>query len=296
MKLTDLELISSIVYKRTGIVLGPQKDYLIDTRLAPIARQFGHLSVEQLVQSIRGGCKTAEDAAVESMTTNETLFFRDKLPFDNMANVVIPELLKKRSPNAPLRIWCVACSSGQEPYSLSMMLNEMGLSAKQVTIMATDVSHLMVERAKKGIYSQFEIQRGLPEKLLREHFQQEGLTWLINPKLAERIEFRQLNILDDFNHLGVFDIIFCRNLLIYFDETRKRDVLSRLRRSMSNDGYLFLGAAETVLGLTQDIVPHHTAKTIYVHAGTSEAQQSYRPSTAHLNSNLVSSNLMAFGR
>jgi chemotaxis protein methyltransferase CheR len=279
MKLPDLELISSIVHKRTGIVLGPQKDYLIDTRLAPVARQFGHLSVEQLVQSIRAGCKLAEDAAVESMTTNETLFFRDKLPFDNMQNVVIPELLRKRSPNAPLRIWCAACSSGQEPYSLSIMLDEMGLSAKQVTIVATDFSSSMIERAKKGIYSQFEIQRGLPAKTLLSNFEQEGLTWRIHPKLAERIEFKKLNILDDFNHLGVFDIIFCRNLLIYFDETRKKDVFSRLGRSLAQDGYLFLGAAETVLGLTKEIVPHHTAKTIYVHAGSSEAQQAYRPST-----------------
>jgi chemotaxis protein methyltransferase CheR len=277
MKLNDLELISSIVHKRTGIVLGPQKDYLIDTRLAPIARQFGHLSVEQLVQSIRMGCKLAEDAAVESMTTNETLFFRDKLPFENMENVVIPELLKKRSINAPLRIWCAACSSGQEPYSLSIMLNEMGLSSKQVTIVATDFSSSMIERAKKGIYSQFEIQRGLPATFLFKYFTQEGLTWRVNAQLAERVEFKQLNILDDFNHLGVFDIIFCRNLLIYFDETRKKDVFSRLGRSLAQDGYLFLGAAETVLGLTKDIVPHHTAKTIYVHAGSSEAQQAYRP-------------------
>jgi chemotaxis protein methyltransferase CheR len=276
MKIADLELISSIVHKRTGIVLGPQKDYLIDTRLAPIARQFGHLSVEKLVQSIRMGCKLAEDAAVESMTTNETLFFRDKLPFENMENVVIPELLKKRSANAPLRIWCAACSSGQEPYSLSIMLNEMGLSSKQVTIFATDFSSLMIERAKKGIYSQFEIQRGLPATFLFKYFTQEGLTWRVNSQLADRVEFKQLNILDDFNHLGVFDIIFCRNLLIYFDEIRKKDVFSRLGRSLAQDGYLFLGAAETVLGLTKDIVPHSVAKTIYVHAGSSEAQQGYR--------------------
>ncbi len=288
MKINDLELISNIVYKRTGIVLGPQKDYLIDTRLAPIARQFGHISVEQLVQSIRLGCKLAEDAAVESMTTNETLFFRDKLPFDNMSNLVIPELLKKRAPNAPLRIWCAACSSGQEPYSLSMMLEEMGLSSKQVTIVATDFSSLMIERAKKGIYSQFEIQRGLPASFLFKYFTQVGLTWRVNSHLAERIEFKQLNILDDFSHLGVFDIVFCRNLLIYFDEMRKKDVFSRLARSLAQDGYLFLGAAETVLGLTRDIVPHNTAKTIYVHAGSPEAQQPYKASTP--------SSYAAFGR
>ncbi len=273
MKLEDLELISSIVHRRTGIVLGRQKDYLIDTRLAPVARQFGHLSVEKLVQSIRSGCKPAEDAAVESMTTNETLFFRDKLPFDNMTNIVIPELFKKRSSSAPLKIWCAACSSGQEPYSLSMMLYEMGVGPNQVTILATDVSHAMVERAKNGIYSQFEVQRGLPAKLLEKYFVQEGLTWKISSRLAERIEFKQFNLLDDFAYLGVFDIIFCRNLLIYFDEARKKDILHRLSKSLAHDGYLFLGAAETVLGLTRDVVPHITAKTIYVRSGSDEAQQ-----------------------
>ncbi len=273
MKLEDIQLISSIVHRRTGIVLGPQKDYLIDTRLAPVARQFGHLSVEKLVQSIRTGCKPAEDAAIESMTTNETLFFRDKLPFENMTNVVIPELFKKRSSSAPLRIWCAACSSGQEPYSLSMMLYEMGLGPNQVTILATDVSYSMVERAKNGMYSQFEIQRGLPTKFLDKYFLQDGLTWRTSPRLSERIEFRQFNLLDDFAYLGVFDVIFCRNILIYFDEARKKDILRRLSKSMAHDGYLFLGAAETVLGLTGDVVPHVTAKTIYVRADSDVARQ-----------------------
>ena len=274
MKLADLELISNLVHRRTGIVLGRQKDYLIDTRLAPVARLFGYLSVEQLVQTIRIGDQPAEDAAVEAMTTNETLFFRDKIPFDNIKTIVIPSLLKKRVAGQPLRIWCAACSSGQEPYSLSILLDEMGLGINQASILATDFSHGMIKRAKAGIFSQFEIQRGLTTPLLNKYFTQDGQVWRINPRLGERIEFKQVNMLDDFKYLGNFDVIFCRNLLIYFDEQRKKDVISRLKKTLSYDGYLFLGAAETVLGLTKEVVPHAIAKSVYVHAGSAEAQPS----------------------
>ncbi len=273
MKIADLEFISSIVHRRVGIVLGREKDYLIDTRLAPVARLFGHLSIEQLVQSIRAGHKLAEDAAIEAMTTNETLFFRDKQPFEYMSNLILPSLLQRRSPGTPLRIWCAACSSGQEPYSLSMLLDEMGLGPNRVSIMATDISRNMVARAQAGIYSQFEIQRGLPTRFLLKHFVQDGLTWRINQRMGERIEFKVLNILDDFRYLGTFDIILCRNLLIYFDEARKKDVLSRLSRSLARDGYMLLGAAETVIGLTKEVVPHNTARALYVLPESAEAQQ-----------------------
>ena len=278
MKIEDLTLISAIVYRRAGIMLGREKDYLIDTRLAPIARQFGHLSIEKLVDAIRRGHPEAEDAAVEAMTTNETLFFRDKQPFEHLTNLVIPNLLQRRAPGTPLRIWCAACSSGQEPYSIAMALEELSHIVRQtkVSILATDLSKAMIARAKAGIYSQFEIQRGLPTRYLQKYFAQDGLTWRVDQRLTEKIDFRTINLLEDFNYLGRFDIIFCRNLLIYFDEARKRDMLQRLCRSLAPDGYVFLGAAETVIGLNQDLMPHAVAKALYVPRGSEEAQQNIR--------------------
>ena len=278
MKLDDLMLISSIVHRRAGIVLGREKDYLIDTRLAPIARQFGHLSIEKLVDQIRRGHPEAEEAAIEAMTTNETLFFRDKQPFEHFANLVIPNLLQRRPPGSTIRIWCAACSSGQEPYSIAMLADELvpKLGSSRVSILATDLSKAMVSRAKAGIYSQFEIQRGLPTRFLQKHFQPDGLTWRIDGRLTERIDFRSANLLEDFSYLGRFDVIFCRNLLIYFDEARKKDILHRLSRSLAPDGYVFLGAAETVIGINQDLQPHAVAKALYVLRDSEEAQQSTR--------------------
>ena len=278
MKLDDLMLISSIVHRRAGIVLGREKDYLIDTRLAPIARQFGHLTIEKLVETIRCGHPEAEDAAVEAMTTNETLFFRDKQPFEHFSNLVLPNLMLRRPPGSVIRVWCAACSSGQEPYSIAMLLDELTarLGSQRVTILATDLSKAMIARSRAGNYSNFEIQRGLPQRFLQRHFTQEGLTWKIESRLTDRIDFRTINLLDDFQHLGKFDIIFCRNLLIYFDEARKKDILRRLAYSVAGDGYVFLGAAETVIGLNQELVPHAVAKALYVPQGSAEALQTMR--------------------
>lgn len=274
MRLDDLTLISSIVHRRAGIVLGREKDYLIDTRLAPIARQFGHLSIEKLVDSIRKGHPEAEDAAVEAMTTNETLFFRDKQPFEHLSNLILPNLLQRRGAGQPIRIWCAACSSGQEPYSIAMLIDELSyrFSGSRINILATDLSKSMIARAKSGIYSQFEIQRGLPTRFLDRYFRKDGLTWYIDQRLTEKIEFRTLNLLEDFGYLGRFDIIFCRNLLIYFDEARKKDLLTRLARSLATDGYMILGAAETVIGLNQELLPHNSAKALYVPKASPEAQ------------------------
>jgi len=279
MKLPDLTLISDIVHRRTGIVLGREKDYLIDTRLAPIARQFGHISIEKLIEAIRRGHPEAEEAAVQAMTTNETLFFRDKQPFEHLSQTVFPGLLQRRPAAQPLRVWSAACSSGQEPYSIAMLADQLvpRLGPQKLAIIATDLSKAMIARAKAGIYSQFEVQRGLPTRYLQTYFVQDGLTWKIDPKLGERIEFRTFNMLDEFAGLGRFDVIFCRNLLIYFDEARKRDILQRLCRALAPDGYLFLGAAETVIGLTQDLVPHASAKALYVPRTSQDATQGSRP-------------------
>jgi chemotaxis protein methyltransferase CheR len=191
------------------------------------------------------------------MTTNETFFFRDKIPFDHLRETILPALIAARAKEKRLRIWCAAASSGQEPYSIAMLLR--GFAARlrgwRVDLLATDLSSDVIERARCGVYSQFEVQRGLPIQLLLRHFSQIGDQWQIGPELREMVQFRTLNLLNDFSPLGTFDVVFCRNVLIYFDLPTKTAVLERIARQTSADGYLTLGAAETVVGLTDAFKP-----------------------------------------
>src|SRR5262249_15244191 len=199
------------------------------------------------------------------MTTNETFFFRDKVPFDHFRDTIMPELLKSREARRSLRIWCAASSTGQEPYSLAMCLKEMGaaLSGWRVEIIATDLSQEVWEKSKAGFYSQFEVQRGLPIQFLMKYFKQIGESWQINPELRAMVQYRQLNLLHDFSQLGVFDVIFCRNVLIYFDQDTKINIFSRLARQIEPDGFLVLGAAETVVGLTDAFRPIPERRGLY---------------------------------
>ena len=191
------------------------------------------------------------------MTTNETFFFRDKVPFDHFRDTIMPEIIKARAGRRSVRIWCAAGSTGQEPYSLAMSLKEMGaaLTGWRVEIIATDLSQEVLEKAKAGVYSQFEVQRGLPIQMLMKYFKQTGETWQVNPELRAMIQHRQLNLLQDFAQLGTFDVIFCRNVLIYFDQDTKINIFNRLARQIEGDGFLVLGAAETVVGLTDTFKP-----------------------------------------
>jgi chemotaxis protein methyltransferase CheR len=190
---------------------------------------------------------------VEAMATNESFFFRDKIPFEQLRDIMIPRLMAARTTRRRIRIWCAAASTGQEPYSIAMTLKEMGarLHGWRVEIIASDLSNEVLARAISGLYSHFEVQRGLPIGLLLKYFTQKGELWQITAEIRSMVSFRQLNLLSDFAHLGVFDIVFCRNVLIYFDQTTKTQVLERLGCSMETDGYLVLGAAETVVGLTE---------------------------------------------
>ncbi len=200
------------------------------------------------------------------MTTNETFFFRDKIPFDHLKATVLPDLLKVRASRRSLRIWCAASSTGQEPYSIAMCLKELGpaLAGWRVEIVATDLSQAVLEKARAGMFSQFEVQRGLPIQLLVKHFTQIGEMWQLNSDLRAMVQFKQLNLLQDFAHLGVFDVIFCRNVLIYFDQDTKTNVFRRLARQIDGDGYLMLGAAETVVGLTDAFKPFPDRRGLYV--------------------------------
>jgi len=199
------------------------------------------------------------------MTTNETFFFRDKVPFDHFRDSIMPEIMKARANRKSIRIWCAAGSTGQEPYSLAMSLKEMGaqLAGWRVEIIATDLSLEVLEKSKAGIYSQFEVQRGLPIQLLVKYFKQNGEFWQISPDIRAMVQHRQLNLLHDFSQLGVFDIIFCRNVLIYFDQDTKINIFGRLAKTMEQDGFLVLGAAETVVGLTDVFKPFPDKRGLY---------------------------------
>ncbi len=262
----DFDYLRQFLKRRSGLVLAAEKQYLAESRLLPVARRHDLTTLHELVGRLKGAERAPLGVEVlEAMTTNETFFFRDKTPFDHVRDTVLPALIAARAREKRLRIWCTAAASGQEPYSLAMILT--GLSAQlagwRLDILATDLSGEVLEKAKAGLYSQFEVQRGLPIQLLVKHFTQVGEAWQISPELRAMVQFRLINLLNDFSALGTFDIVFCRNVLIYFDQETKTDVLNRLTRQMPADGYLLLGAAETVVGLTDAFKPVAEKRGLY---------------------------------
>ena len=253
MNVSGFDVISKLLKERSGLVLSQDKAYLLESRLGPVARKWEFAGFDQLCQALRvGGNEELIRDVTEAMTTNESFFFRDTKPFDLFRDTVLPHMLQARSGRRSFRIWCAACSSGQEPYSLAMILKEKAveLSGWNVEIVATDLSNEILKKAIAGEYSQFEVQRGLPVTLLVKYFTQEGERWQIKPEIRDMVRFRAFNLLDEPTVLGHFDVVFCRNVLIYFDQPTKSQVLERIAKLLANDGFLFLGGAETVLGLT----------------------------------------------
>ncbi|WP_375311624.1 protein-glutamate O-methyltransferase CheR [Bradyrhizobium sp. A5] len=265
MNPTEYEYLRKFLKDSSGLDLSADKQYLIESRLLPLARKAGLSGIGELVQKLQAGSSALVGSVVEAMTTNETFFFRDKVPFDHFRDTIVPEVIKARAGKRSVRIWCAAGSTGQEPYSLAMCLKEMGaaLTGWRIEIIATDLSQEVLEKAKSGIYSQFEVQRGLPIQMLMKYFKQNGETWQINPELRAMIQHRQLNLLHDFAQLGTFDVIFCRNVLIYFDQDTKINIFNRLARQIEPDGFLVLGAAETVVGLTDTFRPLPEKRGLY---------------------------------
>lgn len=261
----DFEYLRKLLKERSGLDLTAEKQYLVESRLTPLARKAGLSGIGDLVQKMKTGAAALTIDVVEAMTTNETFFFRDKTPFEHLRETVIPALLQARAARRHLRIWCAAGSTGQEPYSIAMCLKECGppLTGWRTEIIATDLSNEVLEKSRAGLYSQFEVQRGLPIQLLIKYFKQVGELWQINPDIRAMVQHRQLNLLQDFSHLGVFDVIFCRNVLIYFDQQTKAGVFTRLARQVEVDGFLALGAAETVVGLTDAFKPHPDKRGLY---------------------------------
>lgn len=253
----EFEFISGMLKQRSGLTLTEDKGYLLETRLQPVAKANGLQNCRELVAKLRINPPPAlVHQVVESMTTNESMFFRDTKPFEHLKNVVLPAL--KAAGRTQVRIWSAACSTGQEPYSIAMTLKEEGLkySSMRFEIYATDLADKVLERSRAGVYSQFEVQRGLPIMLLMKYFQQRpNNMWEINDDLKKMVQFATGNLLTSFAAMGKFDIIFCRNVLIYFDEKTKADVLERMATLLNPPGYLFLGGAESTLNLTKKFTP-----------------------------------------
>jgi chemotaxis protein methyltransferase CheR len=263
----DFDLFANTIKQRSGITLTPDKAYLLESRLGPVARKQGLKDLEELARAIRTGRdEKLLTIVTEAMTTNETFFFRDQKPFDQFRKVVLPHILKVRAGKRHLRIWSAASSTGQEAYSLAMILTDEAAKMPGWTfdIIGTDLSSEVVDKAKAGIYNQFEVQRGLPITMLAKYFKQDGDKWQISEAIRKMVQFKTMNLLGDWGGIGTFDVVFCRNVLIYFDPPTKTKILERIGQLITPDGVLFLGGAEAVLGITDKfkIIPDH--KGLYV--------------------------------
>ncbi len=253
MKPDEFDFIVQLLKKRSGLVVSKDKLYLLESRLLPVARKRGIQNMAELVASIRRfPDETLLRDITEAMTTNESFFFRDTHPFDQFRQLTLPALLKSRADQKRIRIWCAAASTGQEPYSLAMILKEEAakLMGWRVEILATDLSREVLERARQGIYNPFEVQRGLPPTLLTKYFKKVDDNWQINPEIRSMVTYQEFNLLNNMTGLGKFDVIFCRNVLIYFDQETKGTVLNNLAKLLPQDGYLYLGGTETILGVS----------------------------------------------
>jgi chemotaxis protein methyltransferase CheR len=261
----DYDYLRGILKQRSGLDLSADKQYLVESRLVPLARKAGLAGIPELVQKVKGGAEALTTEVVEAMTTNETFFFRDKVPFDHLRDTVLPALLQSRASRKSLRIWSAACSTGQEPYSIAMCLKEKAaqLAGWRIEIVGTDLSQEVLEKSRAGIYSQFEVQRGLPIQLLVKYFAQTGELWQLNSDIRGMVQYRQLNLLQDFTSLGKFDVVFCRNVLIYFDQQTKTQIFERVAKVIEPDGMLMLGAAESVVGITNAFRPYPDRRGLY---------------------------------
>ncbi|OYX49294.1 MAG: chemotaxis protein CheR [Alphaproteobacteria bacterium 32-64-14] len=253
MNSQDFEFVSQLLRKRAGIVLTGDKMYLLESRLAPLARKEGLPSIDDLIHVVRARRdERLINQLVDVMTTNETFFFRDKTPFEHLKEAIFPVLAQARR-GSRIRIWCAASSTGQEPYSIAMILdqNPALTGGVPVEIIATDISDRCLERARQGLFTQFEVQRGLPVQMLMHYFTQQDDHWRISERLRQMVSFRKLNLMDPAYNLGRFDVVFCRNVLIYFDVPTKTEVLDRIAGSMNPGGFMLMGAAESIAGMTQ---------------------------------------------
>jgi chemotaxis protein methyltransferase CheR len=261
----SFQFLTGLVKARSGIVLNADKAYMLDTRLAPILKRERLASMDALAGMLRSAPSLPLAAeVVEALTTNESSFFRDGKPFDHLRQV-LPKIAASRPAGQALRIWSAAASTGQEAYSVAIIVNELGpaLAGRRVEILGTDLSREVLARAQDGLFSQFEVQRGLPVQLLVKYFKPDAGRWRISDGLRAMVRWQCFNLLENPAGLGRFDIIFCRNVLIYFDSVTKTQVLSNIANQLQPDGYVYLGGAETVLGLTTRLAPSSGERGAY---------------------------------
>lgn len=262
----EFNALRDMLKKTSGLVLTDDKQYLIESRLAPVAKKLKFPTMEALVSEWRRTQdKTIQNHIVEAMTINESFFFRDKTPFDNFENVILPSLQESKKTQKHIRIWSAAASTGQEAYSLAMIMKEHAadLDGWRIEIIGTDLSSEALEKAKSGLYSQFEVQRGMPVKYLVKNFKQVGSMWQIDSNMRSKVQFRQFNLMNSFSILGRFDVIFCRNVLIYFDKDTKKDILQRMEKQTTSECFLTLGASETLVGLNEGFKPVAGTRSLY---------------------------------
>ncbi|GAB5375506.1 MAG: chemotaxis protein CheR [Acuticoccus sp.] len=264
----DFNYLSQLLKDRSGLALTPDKAYLITTRLKPLLEQHGIRDVSAMVRDMKAGrLRALVDEVVDLMTTNESLFFRDTKPFEALIQTMLPAIAAARGPGRPIRIWCAAASTGQEPYSIAMLLEEnaMRFGRRDITILGTDLSNAALGRARAGEYTAFEVGRGIPPDMLAKYFTKgPNNHHIVADRIRSRVTYKPRNLLDEFTSLGQFDIIFCRNVLIYFDRPTKADVLNRMARVLASDGYLVLGGPETTLGLSDSFERHPDWRNVYI--------------------------------
>jgi len=273
MNPTVFAFLTSIVKQRSGGIIGPDQGYMLETRLAPLLKREALKDLEALATRLKAPrSDTLAQEMTELLTTNESSFFRDGRPFEHL-RTLLPALHAARPAGQPLRIWSAACSTGQEAFSISIILAELaeanpGLKSRRVEIIGTDITTAVLERARAGVFTQFEVQRGMPIRTLMKRFTQEETRWRIRPEIAAPCRFEKFNLLGDLRGLGRFDVVFCRNVLIYFDVPTKGRVLGGIAQLLAPDGALYLGAAETAMGVTTALVAKNGERGVY---GVAEA-------------------------
>lgn len=261
----EIAVLAELVRRRSGVRVDPEKAYLVESRLGPVARREGFATIREMIQAI--AAKRDEKliwAVVEAMANPETLFFRDRTPFDQFRNDIMPALAAKGD---PIRILSLGCSTGQEPYSIAMLLDEERerFPGVKVDILACDLSERCLDKAQSGLYTQFEVQRGLPSRLLIKHFERHDETWALSPRIRQMVRWKRVNVMGDMRGLGEFDVIFCRNLVTAFDEPARKKVLEQVAMALPVDGFLILGMSETVIGVTDAFRPVNGRRGLYVH-------------------------------
>jgi chemotaxis protein methyltransferase CheR len=268
MNQSDFAYLAEVLRRRAGILLTDKKTHLAESRLVPVIRRFGFRDVGSLLRELRHGHEALVEAVIEAMTTNDSAFFRDRRTYEEFRDIVLPQLLVARASSKELRIWCAACAAGQEPYSIAMILDDFKLAAKGwgISLFATDINSQMIARAEEGAYSQFEVQRGLPIRRLVSNFTQDGTDWRISNHLRRMVTFRTFNLLDSYGWLPDLDVVFCRNVLMYFDHKTRLSVVERIADILAADGALLVGPAESVAGLTVSYVQADRAPGLYYKA------------------------------